>query len=226
MIRVRIFCPLILLLAAPLAQGETPTLDEVRSSMDAAWKDIQSMSADVRMDFLFPVGTQPLPVTADGTFDYLREDGKDKSRQQVSAKIPEPFAMELKLDILFDGKQMHTTVEMMGQKQHNTGEPSLEQGALPPGGPRLMAALERLLNLTVLPNETLDGHPVFVLEGTLKDQTQAAMVDKFTIYIDQELAVQRKTEVYHQDGTVGLTVLFSNIRENTEPDPKLFIPAG
>lgn len=208
---------------AGVAQAETPTLEAVQQSMDASWSDIQSMSADVTMDFLFPVGSKPLPLTGNGTFDYLREDGKDKSRQQITTKIPEPFAMVMKLDVLFDGKKMHTTMEMMGQKQHHVGEPSLEQGALPPGGTRLLEALETHLNLKTLPNETLEGHDVFVLEGTPKDPRTP--IEKIRVYIDQKLAVQRKTEIYHPDGTIGVTVLFSNLRPNSSPDPSLFVPA-
>ena len=205
------------------AHGDTPTLDEIRSAMDTAWKDIHSLSADITMDFLFPVGAKPLPLTGTGTFNYLREDGKDKSRQQITTKIPEPFAMEMKVDILFDGKKMHTTMEMMGQKQSQVGEPSLEQGALPPGGTRLIEALEKHLNLSVQPNESLDAHAVYVLDGTPKDKT--APIAKIRIYIDQQMAVQRKTEMYQPDGTIGITVLFSNIKQNTNPDPSLFVPS-
>ncbi len=211
------------LLFVGVAHSETPTLDDIRSSMDSVWKDIQSMSADVTMDFLFPVGAKPLPLSGSGTFHYLREDGKDKSRQQITTRIPEPFAMEMSVDILFDGKKMHTTMVMMGQKQTHVGEPSLEQGALPPGGGRLIAALEKHLNLTVQPNESLDGHEVYVLDGIPKDKT--APLSRIRIYIDQKMAAQRKTELYQPDGTVGITVLFTNLKQNTNPDPSLFVPA-
>ena len=190
--------------------------------MDKAWADVQSMSADVTMDFLFPVGNTPLPVQGKGTFDYLREDGKDKSRQKITARIPEPFSMEMKVDILFDGKKMYTTMELMGQKQSEEGEPSLEQGALPPGGSRLIAALEKDLNLTSLPIETLEGSEVYVLEGIPKDGT--APIKKVMIYIDRAMATQRKTEIYHPDGAVGITIVFSNLKQNTNPDPSLFVP--
>lgn len=213
---------LVLLLIPVGARGETPTLDTITSVMDAAWKDIQSMSADVTMDFDFPVGTQSLPVTGTGTFDYLRDQGKDKSRQKITTKIPEPFAMEMKVDILFDGEKMHTTMEMMGQKQSQVGEPSLEQGALPPGGKRLIDALQEHLELLPLPNETLEGHDVYVLDGFPKDK--AAPIQKVRVYIDTTLAMQRKTEIYHPDGTVGITVSFTNIRQNTNPDASLFVP--
>ena len=205
---------------AGIAQAETPTLEAVQKSMNTTWSDIQSMSADVTMDFLFPVGSKPLPLTGNGTFDYLREDGKDKSRQQITTKIPEPFAMVMKLDVLFDGKQMHTTMEMMGQKQTQVGEPTLEQGALPPGGTRLLNALKSHLELMPLTNETLDGHEVYVLEGFPKDK--AAPIQKIRLYIDTAMAVQRKTEIYQPDGVVGITVLFTNLKQNTNPDPSLF----
>jgi len=218
----RFLIPLTLVLTGA-AHSEAPTLDEIAGVMDTAWEDVQSMSADVTMDFDFPVGNESLALTGSGTFNYLRDGGKDKSRQQITTKIPEPFAMEMKVDILFDGEKMHTTMEMMGQKQSQVGEPSLEQGALPPGGSRLMESLRRHLELTALPNETLEGHQVFVLEGIPKDTT--APIQKMRFYIDTQLAVQRKTEVYHPDGTVGLTVLFTNLKQNTNPDPSLFVPS-
>tara|TARA_R110001592_G_scaffold73496_2_gene224199 strand:+ start:405 stop:1028 length:624 start_codon:yes stop_codon:yes gene_type:complete len=202
--------------------GATPTLEEIRTSMDSTWQEVNSMSADVTMKFNMPVGASALPIAAVGTFDYLREDGKDKSRQRIAAKVPEPFAMEMKLDILFDGKKMYTTMELMGQKSTDIGEPSLEQGALPPGGTRLLDALEKHLDLSVEPNETIDGHEVYVLIGVPKEKD--APVQKLKICIDKAIAAQRRTEVYQLDGTVGVTVSFTNFKQNTQPDPSLFVP--
>jgi outer membrane lipoprotein-sorting protein len=222
MYRVNRILILVTLLVTGLAQGETPTLDAIRSTMDSAWKDIQSLSSDVTMDFVFPMGANKMPLSGVGTFHYLRDKGKDKSRQQITTKIPEPFAMEMKVDVLFDGKKMYTSMELMGQKQSHVGEPTLEQGALPPGGTRLLDSLERHLNITVQPVEKLGENEVYVLEGTPKDGT--APIQKVRIYIDRKMAVQRKTEIFQPDGSIGVTVIFDNFKQNSNPDPSLFIP--
>lgn len=211
------------LMAAGVAQAETPTLETVRTTMDSAWKNVASFSSDVTMNFLMPVGQEPLSLTGTGDLNYLREKGKDKYRQRIVARVPEPFSMEMKLDVLFDGDTVYTTTEIMGQKQSHQGKPSLEQSALPPGGTRLMQSLEEQMTITVLPSEELDGHRVFVLEG--KAREPSAPYSKALFYIDMELGIQRKTEIYQQDGTVGVAVLYENVQLNTEPDPALFKPA-
>lgn len=211
------------LLATAMAQGETPTLEAVETAMDSAWKNVESFSSDVTMNFLMPVGKEPLSLTGTGDLNYLRENGKDKYRQRIVARVPEPFSMEMKLDVLFDGDTVYTTTEIMGQKQTHQGKPSLEQGALPPGGGRLIEAMEEQMTITVQPNEKLDGHEVFVLEGKAKDPS--VPFSKALFYIDTALGIQRKTEIYQEDGTIGVAVIYENVQLNTKPDPSLFKPA-
>jgi len=212
----------VLLLAAGVVHAETPTLDAIKEASETAWSAVKSLSGDVTMNFVMPFAEKPLDLTGTGQVHFLREDGKDKYRKTITARLPEPFAMEMKLDVLFDGKKVYTTTELMGQAQKQEGDPSLRQGALPPGGGALLASMETEMVLKVLPNEKLGDHAVFVLEGKAKDPE--IPFSKVVIYIDQTLGIQRRVDVYQADGTVGISEIFENIEVNTSPDASLFVP--
>lgn len=212
------------LYSAGQAYCETPSLETVKSSLDEAWKKVNSFTCDITAKILMPVGREPVESTGTGQLNYLRDGGKDKYRQQIVSRVAEPFSVELKLDVLYDGDTVYTTAEFMGQKKSYKGKPSVEQNALPPGGSRLVKALEEQMAITVLPNETLGGHEVFVLEGTYKNP--AVPLAKARFYLDRELGIQRKTEIYQGDGTVAISFLFENVQLNSQPDPALFTPEG
>ena len=209
-------------LTVGIAHGETPSIESIRDAMDKAWKNVSALSGDVTTSFVMPFGEKPLDLTGKGTMHVLRENGKDKFRKTMTARLPEPFAMEMKLDVLYDGKKVYTTTELMGQSQKQEGEPSLRQGALPPGGSALIAAMEKEMELKVLPNDTFGGQPVFVLEGRARDPQ--IPFSKVVVYLDQALGIQRKVEIYQEDGTIGISEVVENIQLNSTPDASLFTP--
>lgn len=210
------------LASAGLAGAETPTLDAIKAAAENSWKQVQSFTSDVSMNFLFPVGTEPLNLTGAGDLNYLRDKDKDKYRLRIVSRVPEPFAMEMKMDVLYDDDTVYSVTEVMGQKSKQQGKPSLEQNALPPGGISLIEAMEAQMVLTPLADSKVGEDEVFVIEGKPKD---AAMpFSKSIFYIDKGLGIQRKSEIYQQDGTIGITVTFSNIQLNSNPSPSLFVP--
>jgi outer membrane lipoprotein-sorting protein len=200
--------------------AETPTLDAIKTATDEAWKGVKSLSGEITMEFVMPFAEKPLNLTGKGDLHMLREDGKDKFRKRVSARLPEPFAMEMKLDVLYDGRKVRTITELMGQTQSQEGDPSLRQGALPPGGADLLSAMEKEMALTPLPNSEVGGQACFVVEGRAKDPE--IPFSKVVFYLDQALGIQRKVEIYQQDGTVGISETIENIKLDAAPDPSLF----
>lgn len=207
---------------AELASAETPSLEVIKAAMDVAWKPVQSFTSDVSMDFLFPVGKEPLSLNGKGTLNYLRVKDKDKYRLNIVSRVPEPFAMEMKLDVLYDDDTVYTTTEVMGQKNKQKGKPSLEQNALPPGGSALIDAMDAQMMLTPLADGKVGEFDVFVIEGKPRDTTMP--FSKSIFYIDKGLGIQRKSEIYQQDGTIGITMTFTNLQLNSNPSPGLFVP--
>ena len=201
---MRFFHNLVLLAALlPVAQApaETPTLDAIKERVEAAWKNVSSLTGDVTLDFVMPFTETPLALTGSGQVHYLREDKKEMYRKTVAARLPEPFVMEMKLDVLFDGKNVHTTTDLMGQSQKQQGPPSLE---------RDMGA-------------TADGRAVFVIEGRAKDPQ--IPFSKAVFFIDQELGMHRKIDIYQPDGSVGISERIANIQLDSKPASSLFAPS-
>jgi len=209
-------------LPAIYAPAETPTLDLVRVSLESAWKPVEFFTADATMDFLFPVGNTPLPLQGTGKMQYLRDKNKDRYRFNLLTKIAEPFATEMKVDVLYLDDTVYGTTEVMGQTQQQKGKPSLGMNALPPGGLALVAAMEAELELTVLPDGEVDGASVHILEGRPRDANP--QFSKAVFYLDKKLGVQRKSEIYDLEGKLGITLTFSNFQTTERPDAGLFTP--
>lgn len=220
-----VYCFVLVAALLPVAEvpAETPTLDAIKERVEAAWKNVSSLTGDVTLDFVMPFTETPLALTGSGQVHYLREDKKEMYRKTVAARLPEPFVMEMKLDVLFDGKNVHTTTELMGQSQKQQGPPSLRQGALPLGGAALIEAMVRDMELTVLPNATADGRAVFVIEGRAKDPQ--IPFSKAVFFIDQELGMHRKIDIYQPDGSVGISERIANIQLDSRPASSLFAPS-
>lgn len=202
------------------ATSETPTLDTVRASLEAAWKPVEFFTSDASMDFEFPVGTEALPLTGHGALKYLKEKGKERYRFILLTKVPEPYPMEMKTEVVYIDDSVYLTVEIQGQAQRQKGKPSLALNALPPGGEALIKALEAELALTVLPDGEVDGAPVFIIEGRPLDP--AMPFSKALFYLDKKLGVQRKSEIYDPEGKVGITLTFRNFQTTERPESGLF----
>lgn len=202
------------------ATAETPTLDAVRASLEAAWTSVDFFTSDASMAFDFPVGTEALPLTGHGAMKYLKEKGKDRYRFNLVTKVPEPYPMEMKTEVVYIGDSVYLTVEIQGQAQRQKGKPSLALNALPPGGEALLKAMEAELALTVLPDGQVDGAPVFIIEGRPLDETMP--FSKVLFYLDKKLGVQRKSEIFDPEGKVGITLTFSNFQTTERPEAGLF----
>ncbi len=219
-------CIVIALLAglclSSMALAAEETLESVEAKAAEAWAKCKSLTADIDVTADIPLGKTRLNLSGTGTLACLKEDGKEKFRQEFTAKMPEPMTMEAKIDALFDGTDFYATTEIFNKKNTEKSKPSLDQGAIPPGGGALFSSLKEELDLTLMPDEEVDGSACYVIEGTLKEKADSIPFSKAAIYIDKEIGVQRKIALFEND-TVAATFLFKNIKTDVDIPAATFV---
>jgi len=164
------------------------TLEGVEAKVREAWAKNKSVTADVAIEANVPLGQTRLLLTGGGTMACLNDGGKEKYRQEVTVKMPEPMKLELKADIIFDGADLYLTTDAFGKKQSEKAKLDLLKGAVPPGGGMLFDVIKPQMNLSVKPEAQVNGKAAYVLEATPKDTSNKEVpVGNALLYIDRQL---------------------------------------
>ena len=198
------------------------TLDDVAKAMDEGWAKHNTMKADLTVEANFPMGAQSVSVSGTGDVAYKRADGKEKYRQAMTVAMPEPLKMEMKFESVFDGETIHVMTDMMGMKTVKQEKPTLENGALPPGGKMLVENLQKEMTVTVKADGEVDGKKVYVLDAKPKKKNQDVPMDGMVLYIDQAEGMLVKIEVTQPGGTNLAVVNIKNVQYDVELADSLF----
>lgn len=200
------------------------TLEGVEAKVREAWAKNKSVTADVAIEANVPLGQTRLLLTGGGTMACLNDGGKEKYRQEVTVKMPEPMKLELKADIIFDGADLYLTTDAFGKKQSEKAKLDLLKGAVPPGGGMLFDVIKPQMNLSVKPEAQVNGKAAYVLEATPKDTSNKEVpVGNALLYIDKELGMMVKMEVNETTGTKLATVNYAGIKLNPDVPAGLFV---
>ncbi len=197
-------------------------LDEVEQLIKDAFDSYESLRANMEIEATIPMQDLQLPVTGNGTMQFLKDEESGKFRQEITLRAPEPITLEIEMTVISDGKETVIINEMMGRRNIMRQDAELSQGTVPPGGDDLLEVLRREADVELLDDGEVDGHAVYVLEARPRSGSHEHF-SRARIHIDKELGVMRLIAMY-QEGradTIG-TVRFTNIELNPEIDPAIF----
>lgn len=205
----------------PIAAQEP--LANVEAKIRQAWDKHRSLSGVISVEATLPIGESRLPVFGSGTVDFLKDAGKNKYRQQITAKTPEPMTLEAGVDVIFDGTILYITTEFMGTKDTSQSAPDLFKGAVPPGGGPLLDAMKSKFILAVKPDVQVNGKSCWVLEAKLKEPLPEVAMQQGMVYFDKETGLALKMEVYESDTAILGTATVSNVKLNPQLSPSMFV---
>ncbi|MBI2435396.1 MAG: hypothetical protein HYV26_21285 [Candidatus Hydrogenedentes bacterium] len=203
------------------------SLRAVEKKIQAAWEQVSTLVASVKMESHLPVGEDDVVAQGEGQLEYLKAEPKAKYRQQMKISIPPPLSMEAGFEFLFDGEALYLMNEVMGQMTIAKADaPDLEKGALPPGGGPLLDALKSEMQLSVLPEMDVDGRSAYVLEGKRRRGDPHDPVQRAVFYIDKENGIQRRVEFFSADGALNTRIDYSGFKLNIPIDAQRFVYTG
>jgi outer membrane lipoprotein-sorting protein len=150
------------------AAAAADDVEALEKKVRAAWEKHRSLTAKVTL-------VQPLSAAAgapvqkgEGTFEVMKKDGKVFSRLEMDIAFDQPGAGQTRtvnqhLLMVVDGEHQYSLINLMGQNQAWKANIDPKTAGDPTG---LLADLPKNFKLKVLPEETLDGQKVYVLEAT------------------------------------------------------------
>ena len=238
--RYRFMTATLLACAITILAHAEQTIASVEAEVEAKWAQISGFTAKTTTDAAVPAGPMTMKSRATGTLECLKQGDKTLFRLDMVNKIdmgvPLPGALasatEQKVLSVFDGESLYNEMEMLGQRHvfKMTGD-TAEKGA-PAAGKSMFEAFRAKGELKLLPDATVDGAPVYVIEIVPNDelkQNAPTPVGSLKVYISKELGLQIKMEVLDDKGSATSTTVYSDIDTKANLAPERFVykvPAG
>lgn len=164
---------------------------------------------------------------ADATIAYVKKDAKILYRVEMTTKMVMKMQdNETKTDSkslsIFDGDFVYSYSESNGVKQATKSKFDPSTNTDPFDQLKLFKEQEKQFAFKVLPDETVDGKPCWVLEMTPKDEQMRAYVGKMVACYDKETGITLKTTNYDAKGKATGTTTMSDIKTNISIPPEQF----
>lgn len=198
-------------------------LATVEKQIAQAWDKHKSMSAKIALTTNMEAGGTLLEGKGEGTIEFVHKGNKLYLRQELKNTMPQPVGggtkMEQNMLMVIDGEYAWTLSDAMGQKMamKTTIDPRMT------GEPKgLFAELRKDHELKLLPDETLDGKKMYVIEATSKEKTAGA-ASKALYYFDRDSGFLVKMAVQSLDGKPTMTTSYSDIKYDVDINPDRFV---
>jgi hypothetical protein len=215
------------------AAGTRPSydLDTLVGKIEETWKKSTSITAKMALSSRLNVGDSVVTATGDGTYEFLRHDGKLLSRVEYrSTTLQKTPSEENRFDqhvlAISDGGTSQTLIETTG------GQPRVVKSKVGPqqrGDPAaLIDSLRREAAVAVLPEDIVDGRKVYVIEAILRAAPPFAP-SKQRLAFDEASGFLVQILGLGEDGLPMSTVTYSDVKVDV-PIPlerfTLTIPEG
>ena len=216
-----------ILCLTPLAAADDK-LDAIEKEVTQKWKSVKSLAADMTTKSSISRGGQVMLTDVTGTFELMRkgDDALYRQEHNATSRISgggQNTTITAKIVAVYDGEYLyqHQFSEMMGQNVANKRR--MDDGGMLAGGENMFRMLRESYNLTVLPDQKVNGHDCWVIEARPKapnPQPGAPIV--MTHYIRKQDGFAVKLAGVNAAGETVLDTVYSNIRVDQPIDPKRF----
>jgi outer membrane lipoprotein-sorting protein len=216
-------------LGAVLASAED--LDAVQKKIVDAWSKQKSLTAKLTTATQVDLGGgTSMSGTGQGTYEFLKQGGKLLSRLELKTTIvqkqgAEENRMEQQMLMVSDGEIAHTLTEAFGEQRAMKSRVPAGQTGEPKA---LIEQLRQQGEVKALPEGTVDGRKVYVLEVTPKKVIPGAPA-KQILFFDQESGFMIKIEGRGDNDLLLTSMTYGDIKLDQPIDPDHFkfkLPEG
>jgi outer membrane lipoprotein-sorting protein len=210
----------VVLFPAAVLAGDT--LESVEKNIAEKWTALSSMSAKMTMVSEMDMGGQKVSMKAVSTFEYMKEDGKELYRQEMTSeqKFGAGEGTKSAATYVDDGEFLWVLQEQMGNKMVMKQKTGQMQGNA--GGEKMLKDLHERLNLKLLPDKEVDGADCHVIEGTPKKAAPMRPA-KELYYFGKDHGLLAKMVGMDADGKETMTLTFSDLEIDPDLDPERFV---
>jgi outer membrane lipoprotein-sorting protein len=198
------------------------TLESVEKTIIGKWAALSSMSTKMTMVSEMDMGDTKISTKAESVVEYLKKDGKELHRQEMTTETTFGAGQSMKSSItsVDDGEFLWGLQEQMGNTMVTKQKSGQMQGS--PGGEKMFADLRERNNLKLLPEEKVDGVDCHVIEGTPK-KAAPMRPTKELFYFGKKTGVLVKIVGMGENDKKMMTITFSDVKINPKLDPVRFV---
>ncbi len=222
--RMRLVLMAGLVLGWTLPVAVADELEKVEKKLTAAWKKHKSMTAKFTMVMKMEQPGFTAESKTEGSQEVMKKGDQllfhlEMTSSTVQKVGDQETKTEAKVTTVSDGTYAYALSEMMGRKMavktkvdpQSVGDPEAT-----------FKSLREDYTLKLLPEETVDGKKVFVIEATPK-QAQPTGASKKVYYFLQDDGVLLKFVASDQAGKPMTTMTYSDIKFDVKIDPQRFV---
>jgi len=207
-----------------LAAWAQPTVEETEKAISDLADQVSDFKATISIESTRTGGASTVAMKTTGTVECLKKDGGLKYRTDLVSSIPMPNgSLEQKSLVVFDGTDLYTEVDTGGQKFAMKDKPDLTKSLMPASGKALFEMLHAKYNLSVLPEEAVEGEPAYAIEIASKELKDGKPVVKFRCWFSKKSGLQVKFVQLGPDDKPISTALYKDIKTNTGLLPERFL---
>lgn len=212
-----------LALAFGTAAALADDLETVEKKLVEAFRKHKSVTAKVTMTSRMEMPGMLMEMDGQGTLEMARRDDKSLVRMELKTTMnnkvgEEVTKMEQQTLTVVDGEAAYVLTDMMGQKTAMKSKIDPQMGGDPQA---LFANLRKDHTLKLLPEETLEGRKMYVIEGTPKEKPEVGPA-KQVYYFDQDSGFMAKFVMFNADGKPMTTMAYTDLKFDVSIDPDHF----
>lgn len=181
------------------------TVDSVEKKLATQWSKVKSLSAKLRMEGVSD------SMTGVGVYQLLKKGDRTTYRMDMS------LGEEIDTTTISDGEFILSITDHRGQKLAMKMRPDETQVVAPTAQ---LAQLRASHDLKLLPEQTVSGQAVYVIEATPKHRE--GHVGRTIFYYAKETGVPVRMTVYSASGQLLSDMTLSEIEINPALDPSRF----
>jgi len=199
-------------------------LKTVEKKIIGQWEKHKSMTAKFTMVSHMEMSGMVMDSKAEGPFEVMKKGGQCLARQEMKIITTQKFGdqeskTEQEVLLVVDGEFAYTLTDMAGQKMATKAKIDPQMT----GDPKATFEwLRKDHELKLLPEETIDGNKVYVIEAKPKEKPSAGY-GKSVYYYQQENGVLVKMVGHGVDGKPQMTMTFTDIKLDVDIKPERFV---
>ncbi len=211
----------VFVLAFGAIAARAETVDEVSKAITEAAKKVKSISAKTHSEMEMSSPGYKTRRTGDGRFELLRKDDKvymrNESKEVASTEAGGQVEKQEGTTLtIMDGEFLYSYTEMDGQKNAYKMKSDVNWDASPFEGVKETHQIE------ILPDETIDGAPVYVVKLTPKAPAGGAE-GKMMQYFRKDCGYPVKLVSFDAEGKPAMTMTYSDIKLGEDIKPERFL---
>ncbi len=220
--RIRIAASAAILFAPAGAIG-ADTLESVEKTIVERSRSVSSLQFDMKTVADYSTAQFGFTQTSQGRYEYLKKGDKmlyriESEDRAVTKTGDTEKTSNVVTTIVFDGKFLYSLRDTDGKKSA-TKQKAPNSGWF--ADQAYFDTMKRSYDLKLLPDETVDGRPVYVIEARIK--AAGAPPISTIMYHDKETGLGIKTVTKNASGKVTSTSTFSNLKINPSISPNRFV---